>query len=58
MGIELNIVEVDSPAQYPGAFEKMRAAEVQGLDCVRPRFFSRRSYLGGSRSSRQLADDL
>ena len=40
LGIELKIVEVDSPAEYPGAFEKMRAAEVQGLVIVSaPDFF-------------------
>jgi ABC-type uncharacterized transport system substrate-binding protein len=40
LGIELKIVDVDSPAEYPGAFEKMRAAEVQGLVIVSaPDFF-------------------
>ena len=40
LGIELKIVEADSPAEYPGAFEKMRAAEVQGLVIVSaPDFF-------------------
>src|SRR5437868_12256332 len=40
LGIELKIVEVDSPAEYPGAFEKVRAAEVQGLVIVSaPAFF-------------------
>jgi putative ABC transport system substrate-binding protein len=40
LGIELKIVEVDSPAEYPGAFEKMRIAEAQGLVIVSaPDFF-------------------
>jgi putative ABC transport system substrate-binding protein len=41
LGIELKIVEADSPAEYPGAFEKMRAAEVQGLVIVSAPDFSR-----------------
>jgi putative ABC transport system substrate-binding protein len=40
LGIELKIVEADSPADYPGAFEKMRAAGAQGLVIVSaPDFF-------------------
>jgi putative ABC transport system substrate-binding protein len=40
LGIEPKIIEVDSPAEYAGAFEKMRAAEVQGLVIVSaPDFF-------------------
>ena len=41
LGIELKIVEADSPAEYPGAFEKMRAAEVQGLVIVSAPDFNR-----------------
>ena len=59
LGIELKIVEVDSPAEYPGAFEKMRAAEVQGLVIMSAPDFSRDGgNPGGSGSSRQIADDL
>jgi putative ABC transport system substrate-binding protein len=41
LGIELKIVEADSPAEYPSAFEKLRAAEVQGLVIVSAPDFSR-----------------
>src|SRR6202047_2037867 len=41
LGIELKIVEADSAAEYPGAFEKMRAAEVQGLVIMSAPDFSR-----------------
>src|SRR5260370_35502629 len=41
LGIELKVVEVDSAAEYPGAFEKMRAAEVQGLVILSAPDFSR-----------------
>jgi putative ABC transport system substrate-binding protein len=49
LGIELKIVEVDSPAEYPGAFEKMRAAEVQGLVILSaPDFFQNAAILASS----------
>jgi putative tryptophan/tyrosine transport system substrate-binding protein len=41
LGIELMVVEADSPAEYPGAFAKMRAAEVQGLLIVSAPDFNR-----------------